>query len=146
MATRNGQSVLKGQSSGDDGMSALLKSLVKRALEGDHETRETAAAMLSSLACQNHFQHSDAVFRAGALRPLVQLLMTGSAKAQGHAAAALHALAHEKPRHQVAIVDSGAVVPLVRLLKVGSAKVQEEVRRTNMPSAYATNPLPHRQS
>ena len=112
------------------GMLVLIKSFVKKADQGNDETKEAAVAMLSSLATQNHYQHSDALYQAGALRPLVKILNSGSATAQGFAAAAVHAIAHGKPAHQASIVSAGAVVPLVRLLKTGSCKVQEEVRCT----------------
>ena len=110
------------------GMAALIKQLVKRASDGDYDTKETSAAMLCSLGLQNHFEHSDALFDAGTVPPLVRILATGSAKAQGHAASALFAIAHGKPEHQTAIVQAGAVPMLVKLIKTGSAKVQEEVR------------------
>lgn len=109
------------------GIASLIAQLVKDANEGDQETKETAAGMLSSLASQNHGEHLDALFVAGAIPPLVRILTIGSAKAMGSAAAALHALANGKPKHQAAIISCGAVVPLVKLLKTGSAKVQEEV-------------------
>lgn len=113
---------------GGEGMTTLIKSLVKKADGGDSATKETAVAMLSSLSSQNHFEYSDAIFQAGALGPLVKVLASGSAVAQGSAAAALHALARGKATHQAALVEAGGIVPLVRLLKMGSAKVQEEVR------------------
>lgn len=109
-------------------MLALIKSLIKKVIEGDSETKENAAGMLSSLALQNHYEHTETLFNAGVTGPLVRLLGTGTSKAQGHASSALHAIAHGKPDHQKTIVASGAVLHLVKLLKFGASKVQEEVR------------------
>ena len=70
--------------------------------------------MLSNLAAQNHYEHTDLLFCAGAVPPLVQILSTGSAKAQAAASTALHAIAHDKVAHQAALVDAGGVLPLVK--------------------------------
>ena len=87
-------------------LSSLIKKLVKQAAEGDNEAKESAAATLSSLAFQNQGQHQGALYKAGAVPPLVELLKGGSTKAQQSAASALHALLAGKPRHQEAILDS----------------------------------------
>lgn len=139
MATSTGE-----RGSAEGGMAALIKSLMKKILHGDSDTKENAAGMLASLASQNHFEHTGALFEAGAIGPLVRLLITGSSKAQGHAAAALGAIAHGKLEHQQSIVEAGAVVPLVKLLKTGASKVQEEVRADNQLSvALSQMRLPH---
>ena len=130
MATSAGE-----RGSAEGGMAALIKSLLKKVLHGDSDTRENAAGMLASLALQNHFEHTATLFAAGVVGPLVRLLITGSSKAQGHAASALHAVAHGNVEHQSAIVEAGAVVPLVKLLKTGASKVQEEVRASNRYSS-----------
>lgn len=109
---------------------SMIKKLIRQATEGDAEAKEAAATMLSSLAFQNHHEHIGALFKAGAIAPLVDLLKSGSTKAQQSAASALHALLVDKPRHQAAMVDAGGVRPLVSLLKTGSAKVQEEAAST----------------
>jgi hypothetical protein len=104
MATSTGE-----RGSAEGGMAALIKSLIKKILHGDSDTRENAAGMLASLAIQNHFEHTGTLFANGAVGPLVRLLITGSSKAQGHAASALHAIAHNKLEHQQAIVEAGSV-------------------------------------
>jgi tetrahydromethanopterin S-methyltransferase subunit A len=129
MATSTGE-----RGSAEGGMAALIKSLIKKILHGDSDTRENAAGMLASLAIQNHFEHTGTLFANGAVGPLVRLLITGSSKAQGHASTALHAIAHNQLDHQQAIVEAGAVVPLVKLLKTGASKVQEEVRAALLSS------------
>lgn len=109
----------------EGGLGVMIKQLVKKLKDGDSETKEAAAGMLSSLAVQNHYEHTDALYASGAVLPLVQILSGGTSNAQGHAAAALHAIAHNKPQHQRAIVEAGAISPLVRLIRGGASKVQE---------------------
>ena len=122
----------------EGGVTGFITLCVKRIKEGDHETKETAAAHLRSLAVQNHYAYTEQLYTAGVIGPLVKLLRDGSANAQASAAGALHGIAHDKEDHQRAIVEAGAVVPLVMLLKNGSARVQEDVRT---PLALNT-PLP----
>lgn len=105
----------------------LIAQLVKRAKDGSQETKESAAMMIGSLAAQDHGKHCKALFCAGIVRPLVNILSIGSVKAQEASARALHAIAHNQPEHQRAIFDAGAVAPLVKLLSAGSPKLQEEV-------------------
>lgn len=119
---------------GEGGLPALIKELVKTASSGDQESTEMAAGKLHSLVTQNHHEHCDAVFAAGAVPALVHVIDKGTVDGQSHAAGALHALAHGKPDHQAAIVAAGGVVPLVKLLKTGSAKVQEEVHFQRHPT------------
>ena len=115
---------------GEGGVPALIKQTVEIATKGDAESKEKAAAVLASLASQNHNEHADACVALGALPPLVQILSGGSAKAQGSASTALHSILRERPAHQQAFLEAGGVPPLVRLLKTGSAKVQEEAAST----------------
>jgi hypothetical protein len=68
----------------------LIKSLVSKAKNGDDETKQVAAGMLASLAKQNHSEHTELLFSSGAVKPLVAILVAGSAKAQCFAAGALH--------------------------------------------------------
>ena len=110
------------------GVSAFIKHLVKKIVDGDSEAKEAACGQLCSLAQQGNGEHSDALYNARAIPALVKLLDEGSASAQGSAAGALHWIALGKEEHQKAIVTCGGIVPLVRLLRTGSAKVQEEVR------------------
>ena len=111
----------------------VIAQLVKRLGEGNAEVKEVSVAALRSVATQDHREHADAVFKAGAVKPLVELLRSGTADSQANASGALHAIAKNKPNHQKAIVDNGGVIPLVALLKTGSAKVQEEVRSRLRP-------------
>ena len=107
------------------GVSAMIKQLLKKMTDAAREEQEQAVGMLASLAEQNRNEHTDALFKAGAIAPLVQLLTSGGAKSQAAASHALQAMMHGKPAHQKAMVLAGIVAPLVKLLKTGSAKVQE---------------------
>ena len=111
-----------------ESLPALIGQLVKRLTDGNAEVKEVSVSALRSIATQDHREHADEVFKAGAVKPLVELLKIGTAEAQANGSGALAAIATKKPKHQKAIVDSGGVVPLVALMKTGSAKVQEEVR------------------
>jgi hypothetical protein len=109
-------------------LGAFIAELIKNVSDSTgSELQEDAATALRSLAQQSHHEHVDAIFAAGAVRPLIALLRTSaSANAQASAAGALAALAHEKPEHQAAIVAGGAIAPLVRILSAGGTKAQEE--------------------
>ena len=97
-----------------------------RISDGTHESKEAAAGALRNLAQQNHHEHSLQIFERGAVPALVQLLVSGSARAQAAACGTLYALSHCRPEHQRGIVEAGAVKPITRLLTTGGAKVQEE--------------------
>ena len=112
----------------EGGVEGLIKQLVKRVTDGEHDLREGAAAQLCSLAVQNHGEHCVMLHNKGAVKPLVKLLTEGSAKSQASACGALHAIAVAKEEHQSTLVDKGGVKPLVKLLKTGSPKVQEQVK------------------
>ena len=109
-----------------DQLPALIKTLVKRCIEGDAESRTQAASGLAQVAQMDHGSHATTLFKNGAVKPLVALLAGGDAVAQSHAAAALAGIAINKADHQRAIVEKGGVEPLVALLKTGSANVQGE--------------------
>ena len=70
---------------GEGGVPTVVAMLVKTATTGDQETKESAAVALCSLAGQNHFEHCQVVYEAGAVVPLVSILATGTSKAQGAA-------------------------------------------------------------
>ena len=106
------------------GTTAYIAQLIKRASDGDSEAKEQAASIIASFASQNHGEHCDALYSAGAIPALVKIIKSGGAQAQDHAAAALNAIANGKSEVQQTIVDSGGIAPLVKLLKGGSAKVQ----------------------
>lgn len=112
----------------EGGVEGLIKQLVKRITDGEHDLREGAAAQICSLAVQNHGEHCVMLHNKGAVKPLVKLLSEGSAKSQASACGALHAIALAKEQHQATLVEKGGVKPLVRLLKTGSPKVQEQVK------------------
>ena len=105
---------------------AMIKKLVKRIHEGDAEIKEYSASALMQIAQMDHGQHSEELFKSGAVKPLVNLLSSGAANSQCSAAAALAGIAIGKADHQKAIVVAGGGPALVALLKTGSAKVQEE--------------------
>lgn len=116
-------------------LNKLIKQLVKRMIDGEMEMREHASVQICSLAVQGHGEHCELLHRAGAVRPLVQLLIQGGAKSQSAACGALGAIAKAKDEHQNTLVEAGGVPPLVRLLKTGSPKVQEQVW-----AAFVRNP------
>ena len=82
---------------GEGGLPTLIKNLVKKATEGDADTKQSAAAMLSSLASQNHREHVDALFSARVVPPLVNLLTGTSVVTQASAAATLRSIALHQP-------------------------------------------------
>ena len=104
---------------------SLAKQLVGKIANGSVEVRDSAAAMLRSLASQNHGANQPDVLAANAIGPLVALLSTGTASGQESASVTLGMLASGNAETQKAIVSTGGVAPLVALLKMGSAKVQE---------------------
>ena len=123
----------KGKVTGRDvakmgGMAEMIAALVKRIGEGNSEIKETSVAALKNIATQNHGEHTEALYKAGAVKPLVTLLVNGSADAQHNACGALAAIAAGKPDVQIAIVEGGGVPPIVKLLRMGGAAVQEQVR------------------
>eukprot|EP00976_Prorocentrum_cordatum_P093032 1189202-Prorocentrum_minimum.AAC.2 len=61
------------------------------------------------------------IMRAGAVKPLVQLLHTGDAEGKAQAAQVLSNLSICNSDNQVAIARAGAVEPLVQLLRTGDA-------------------------
>ena len=110
-----------------ESLPALIDQLVKTMANGNAEDKEQSVNVLRNIANQNHGENTDTVFKAGAVRPLVKLLVSGSNNAQANACGALAAIAAKKPDHQAEIANAGSILPLVNLLKTGSAKVQEEV-------------------
>ena len=76
------------------GLEAFLKQQVKKAADGTDLEKEGAAAALKSLATQNHGENVEALAKAGAVRPLVALLVNGSANAQSSACGCLAVVAH----------------------------------------------------
>ena len=122
----------KGKVTGRDvakmgGMTEMIAALVKRIAEGNSEIKETSVAALKNIATQNHGEHTEALYKAGGVKPLVNLLVNGSADAQHNSCGALAAIANGKPDVQVAIVEGGGVPPIVKLLRMGGAAVQEQV-------------------
>lgn len=124
-----------------ESLPALIGQLVKSAKDGNAEDKEGAVCALRSIATQNQ-ENAELLFKAGAVKPLVELLRSGSNDAQVNAAGTLQAIATRKPDHQAAIVSAGGIEPLVKLLRMGSCKVQEVVRlRRSNHSAVRTAPL-----
>ena len=114
-----------------ESLPALIQQLVKRISDGNAEVKEHSASALKNIAQQNHGEHCETLYRQGAVKPLVNLLVVGSADAQASACSALASIVSLKDEHEASLVEAGGIAPLVNLLKTGSAKVQEEV--TKMP-------------
>lgn len=131
----------KGKITGRDiakmgGMSEMIASLVKRITEGNNEVKDASVAQIKHIASQNHGEHTEALYKAGAVKPLVQLLVNGSADAQYNACSALASLAEGKPDVQSAIADGGGVPTIVKLLRMGGSAVQEQVRNPSLPQLF----------
>ena len=110
----------------EGGVGAFIKQLVQKIDKGEAEAKEAGASQLRNLLTQDHGEHRNSVYNAHAIKPLVSLLIVGSAKAQEAAAGSITALVTGMAEYQAAFVESGGLMPLVNLLKTGSAKVQEE--------------------
>lgn len=108
------------------GLDDFLKATVKRATDGTDAEKEVAAAALKSLATQNHGEYVEALAKAGAVKPLLQLLTNGSFNAQSSACGCLAVVAHGRTEVQVAICNGGGVQSIVKLLRMGGAAVQEQ--------------------
>ena len=72
-----------------ESLPALIEQLVKRAKEGNAEVKEASACALKSIAEQNHGENAETLVKAGAVKPLVQLVINGSSDAQYNACGAL---------------------------------------------------------
>ena len=87
-----------------DNIPTFVAQLVKRMNEGNAEVKERCAMGLRNVGTQNHGEHAETLFKAGAVKPLVELLRTGTSDAQGDAAGALAAIASKADgsarRHQ----------------------------------------------
>ena len=73
-----------------ESLPALIDQLVKRTVEGNSEVKEASVAALRNIAQHNHGEHTETLYKAGAVKPLVQLLINGSSDAQKEACGALH--------------------------------------------------------
>ena len=108
------------------GLEEFLKQLVKSATDGTDADKEVAAAALKSLATQNHGDNVEAIAKAGAVKPLLHLLVSGSFNAQSSACGCLAVVAQGRLEVQEAICSGGGVPSIVKLLRMGGAAVQEQ--------------------
>ena len=126
MGKRNATRVTAKDMQKAGGLSGFIKMVVKSAVKGDNEAKETAAQQLRSLAEQNHGEHCVKLYEAGAVTPAHHAAARRQRQVAGGGGGRLHSIALVKEEHQRAVIDAGIVVPLVKLLRTGSAKVQEE--------------------
>ena len=113
-------------------LNALISKLIDTVRSGNMEQKEHAVMMLHSLTEQpkglDGIQDADntvLIARAGAIKPLVNLVIIGSPVAQGHACGTLSVIAHGQREYQDAIIESGGVVAITACLRGGDAGVQE---------------------
>ena len=78
------------------------------------------AGALGNLAW-NNTANRDAIREAGAIRPLVDLVRSGTADGRADAAGALNNIASDNAANQAAIVEAGVVGPLVALVRAGGS-------------------------
>ena len=113
------------------GMPEFLKEQTKKITDGTAEVKEQAAAALKSIAAQNHGENTEALYKAGAVKPLVSLLVNGSSNAQNSACCCLAEIAAGSGEVQLSIqktiFEGGGVPGIVKLLRMGGAAVQESV-------------------
>ena len=84
-----------------------------------------AASAIKEMARDNRM-NQDAITEAGAIGPLVSMLIAPSPVMQANAAGALANLARNHPDNQGAITKTGAVAPLCVLMKEGSDDTKDE--------------------
>lgn len=91
----------------------------------DDETKKHAVTLLLNLSI--HPNVKDEIMAAGALEPIVQVLMFGECEARENAAAALFSLSTKSPAHKAAIGSSTNAIPaLVKLLIDGSIRGKKD--------------------
>ena len=100
-----------------------VPQIVKDLKAAQFADREKVAHLLDIVAMQT-YQNPAALVSAGAIKPLIELLTTGTDGAQVHAASTLATVAAAKEEFQLKIIAEGAVTPLVQLLRSGSNKAQ----------------------
>jgi len=104
---------------------------------GNLEEKQRAAFMLRHFAAESA-ENQIAIFKAGAIEPLVQLLEDRNAGLREEAARALWNLARNNKdinmKNQAAIGEAGAIVPLIKLL-------EDEVPRVRVVAAAVLNDL-----
>ena len=121
----------------DIAQAGSLKDLIDHLIEdvrgGSMELKERAAMFLDNLCKQPMGLEADQVVdnnvliaRAGAIKPLVALVVIGTPIAQFHACGALSVIAHESKEYQEQMFDFGAVLPLSSALRTGDPGVQEQ--------------------
>ena len=109
-----------------ESLPALIQQLVKRIHDGTSDLKEHSVSALKNIALQHHGEDIPEVIKAGAVKPLVELLKGGSSDAQYNACATLAEIARNRPEVQASIVEAGGVAPIVRLLRMGGSAVQEQ--------------------
>lgn len=99
--------------------------------------KEMAAVQLCTLAAEaikemakDNRKNQDAISEAGAIQPLVAMLISPAPQMQANAAGALGHLAKNHPENQSAIARAGAIAPLCTLVKEGAEETKDQ-------SAYA---------
>ena len=103
----------------------LIRKLVDSVRDGNMETKEKSSVQLRSLTIQNP-ENPVRIAEAGAIKPLVALVLKGSSQAQTHACVTLSNIAHQRRNYQEAIAAGGGVVALTHVLRVVDSALQEQ--------------------
>ena len=98
-----------------------------------------AASAIKEMAKDNK-KNQDAITDAGAIAPLVAMLMAPAAEMQANAAGALSNLARNHADNQHAIARTGAIAPLCTLMKEGSDETKDESAATIWALAVENGP------
>ena len=112
-----GPGKLKKQASGM--LPTDIPKIVGELKDSESEGKEQLAHLLSVLALHNP-DNPPAIVSAGAIKPLVDLITSGTDGAQMHAASTLATIAASSQPFQDKIVDAGGIVPVCKLLSAGS--------------------------
>ena len=116
------------------GLLELIKKLIDELVKGNMDAKEHGAMQLRSLTEQpkglggdkHEVENAVLIAQEGAIKPLVSLVVTGSAQAQAHACAALAHIGHHGETYQQAIVDHGGVQAIASALRLGDSALQEQ--------------------
>ncbi|CAE7481209.1 unnamed protein product [Symbiodinium natans] len=120
----------------DEQIAKAVNSLTSDAAD---DAKADAATALGDLACNNP-PNQDAIAQAGAIPPLIALVMDGPEKSKFQAAWALHLLALDNAANAQRIVAAGAVEPLEAMAASGSL-IAADFARAALRVLQAAEPL-----
>lgn len=110
----------------------LIAQLIDKVNKGNMEAKEEGAALLRSLTEQpkgldgpQEAENAELIGKAGAVKPLVALVVSGSPVGQANACAALANIARRRDEFQTVLFDEGGVAPIASALRLGGSQLQE---------------------